>query len=100
MRNAAVDLVRRRGRTVPLESEDGIFDDTDDPRRSAEKKEFQERVSAALDKLPQEERETIVQHLFAGLTFREISEIQNTPLGTVTARFRRGTAKLREEMEE
>ena len=80
--------------------EDDIFESGDNPRESAEKKEFQRRVSQGLLTLSENERETVVQHLFADLTFREISELCETPIGTVTSWYRRGLEKLRSQLEE
>jgi RNA polymerase sigma factor (sigma-70 family) len=96
-----VDLVRAQSRTAPL-SEDSLFDFSDNAREAAErreeaaeKREFERRAAQALDTLPEDERETIVHHLYAGLTFREIAEMRDAPLGTVTSWYQRGIARLR-----
>ena len=106
VRNAAVDLVRAQGRTVPL-SEDSLFDFSDNAREAAErreeaaeKREFERRAAQALDTLPEDERETIVHHLYAGLTFREIAEMRDVPLGTVTSWYQRGISRLRARLKE
>jgi len=99
VRNAAIDLIRQNARMHTF-SDDYIFEPTDSPREVAEKKEFQQRVGKALLTLSEDERETIVQHLFTDLTFREIAEMRNLPIGTVTSWYHRGLANLREKMEE
>jgi len=50
--------------------------------------------------LSEDESETIVQHLYGNLTFREIAEIREAPLGTITSWYQRGLEKLRAELEE
>jgi RNA polymerase sigma-70 factor (ECF subfamily) len=94
VRNAAVDLVRRTARNVPL-LPDAFFDQSDGPRESAEKREFQLRVTEALRSLSENERETIVQHLYADLTFREIAGLRGLPLATVASWYRRGMDRLK-----
>ena len=98
VRNAALDLVRQETRTGPLE-EDSIFDPARGPRDVAQEREFQDRVHEALGALSANERETIVQHLWGDLAFREIAEVRERSLGTVTSWYRRGLAKLRERLE-
>lgn len=99
VRNAAVDQLRGRTRSL-AELDDSIFDPGPGPGELASQREFRERVAGALRRLKDDERETIVQHLWGELTFREIAEIRGAPLGTVTAWYRRGLARLRELIEE
>jgi len=99
VRNAAIDIVRKNQNTVPL-PEDYIFNSSDNPRREAEKREFQTRVAAALKALSEDERETIIQRLYADLTFEEIAGMRQKPLGTVASWYRRGIEKLKELLEE
>ena len=98
VRNAAVDLVRHDARADPLD-EDSIFDPAQGPRAAARERELQDRVQEALGTLSADERETIVQHLWGDLAFREIAEVRERSLGTVTSWYRRGLAKLRERLE-
>ena len=99
VRNAAVDQLRRSPPTEPL---DGafIFDPDGGPREAAAEREFLGRVAEAFEQLPDEERETMAQHLYTDLTFREIAEIQDTPEGTVTTWYYRGLKRLRDALEE
>jgi len=98
VRNAAFDQQRRH--PVADEVDEYVFDPGPGPRETAANSEFQRQVAAALRALSDDERETIVQHLYGDLTFREIAEIRETPLGTITAWYHRGLAKLRELLEE
>lgn len=102
VRNAAVDRLRAAGPVVAtLEGvADGLFDPAPGPAESAWQGEFRARAAAALAQLGEDSRETIVQHLYGELTFREIAELRGVPLGTVTAWYRRGLVRLRELLEE
>ncbi len=99
VRNAAVDQVRRNPQPVETDME-FIFDPEADPRADAEDKELHRRVGQALLTMQENERETIVLHLYADLTFREIAELTEAPPGTVASWYRRGIEKLRSMLEE
>ena len=55
-------------------------------------------LHAALNELPAAEREVIMLRHFSQMTFKEIAESTNVPLGTALARGHRGLARLREIM--
>jgi RNA polymerase sigma-70 factor (ECF subfamily) len=55
-----------------------------------------QRIYAALAQLPDEQREVIVLHVKAEMTFCQIANIQNASYVTVQARYRRGLDRLRE----
>lgn len=99
VRNAALDQVRGGGRPA-LEADESIFAPGSGPRDQAAGHELQRRVAEALAALSDDERETVVQRLYGDLTFREIAEIRQTPLGTVAAWYHRGLQKLRARLEE
>ena len=94
VRNAALDQVQRNT-ALGEPTTEFIFDPRPGPCETAADAEFQRRAAAALVSLSADERETIVQHLYAGLKFREIAEIRDVPLGTITAWYQRGLKKLR-----
>lgn len=89
VRNAAIDIVRSRKREEPLRQEFyvGTFEvpHVISPRM----------LERALGELRQAERETIVLHLYAGMTFQEIANLRRRSINTVSAWYRRGLAKLR-----
>ena len=58
------------------------------------------QVRAAMDKLPEKQREVIELSYFKGLTRREISRAIGKPLGTVNTRARLGLQKLRAALRE
>jgi len=99
VRNAAIDQLRKRKRTTSL-AEEYIFDTSAGPGEVAEKKQFARQVAEALLKVTENERETIVQHVYANLTFQEIADMQQRSIGTVTSWYRRGIAKMKKNMEQ
>jgi RNA polymerase sigma factor (sigma-70 family) len=99
VRNAAIDQLRRQSRTSSL-GEDYIFDSSAGPSELAEQRQFNRRAAEALLKLSEDERETIVQHLYADLTFQEIADLRERSIGTIASWYRRGIEKLRNLMEQ
>jgi RNA polymerase sigma-70 factor (ECF subfamily) len=57
------------------------------------------RVAAAMDGLPDEQREVIVLKEYEGRTFPEIAEILDLPVSTVKTRLYRGLTQLRRRLE-
>lgn len=99
-RNASLDVLRSAAvRTrapepsldVPADGalEDQVFERV---RSSA--------LSAAVAALPEDQRVAIEQAYFAGLSYREVAERLNEPLGTVKSRIRMGLRKLFESMQQ
>lgn len=99
VRNAAYDSLKNHKNITEI-SEEYIFDTSSDPRRAASEIEFRKKTAAALLRLPDDERETVVAHIYSDLTFREIAEMRGSPIGTVASWYQRGIARLREMMEE
>src|SRR5678809_347736 len=56
-------------------------------------------VAAAVDSLPQEQREVVVLKEYQGLTFLEIAEALDIPISTVKTRLYRGLSLLRQRLE-
>ena len=59
----------------------------------------EERVRAALTKLPEEQREVVRLAFFLGQSHSEISETTGLPLGTVKSRIRLAFGRLRQLIE-
>jgi len=100
VRNVAIDHLRSRGARARAEFRGGAqpHDELTGPRRPEEAlldKEGRQRLRAALESLPPEQRRMIEIAYFEGLTHAEIAERENTPLGTVKTRIRDGVLRLR-----
>jgi RNA polymerase sigma-70 factor (ECF subfamily) len=101
-RNRAVDEIRSRNRRFrhemasPEEQEREVpAAEKMDPALTAELSDQRRLILAALEGIPQEQREVIELAYFGGLTQQEISQRLSQPLGTVKTRIRLGMQKLR-----
>jgi len=101
VRNAALDQVRRRRADAP--TPDGLFDmegrEDGDPVLRASEAERDELLRAALDELPERQREVVVMRIYGGLTFEQMSQALDEPLSTVSSRYRRALDQLRKSVE-
>lgn len=106
--NVARDHARRRRRRGERVSLDANLDNQTPRERApatlpgpaahAEAADGANRLNAALEELSESDREVILLRHFAELSFREIAEIQGTPLGTALARGHRAMERLRDIM--
>ncbi|TAM58315.1 sigma-70 family RNA polymerase sigma factor [bacterium] len=99
-RNASLDVlrssaVRMREPEIPQtlaalgDLEETVFADLD-----------RDVVVRAVASLPESERVAIEQAYFGGLTYREVAERLDTPLGTIKTRIRAGLQRLRSALNE
>jgi RNA polymerase sigma-70 factor (ECF subfamily) len=58
-----------------------------------------ERVRAALDRLPAEQRRAIELAYFGGKTYRQVAEVLGIPEGTAKSRLRLGLRRIAEALE-
>ena len=95
--NVAIDLMRKRGARDKYHAQFGDeqvspFDVSPDPDEAA----FRTELSAALAKLPPEQRAVVHLKLWERLTFEQISETLDIPANTAASRYRYGIDKLRD----
>lgn len=57
-----------------------------------------ERIDAALQRLPVEQREVVVLRVHLGLSYEEVAKRTGAPLGTVHSRYRYAMTHLRESL--
>ncbi len=102
VRSRAIDRGRARSRQEKKvvihggsEEAAGVSMHREDPSRSVEVSEERRIVMAALDGLPQAQREAIALAYYDGLSQTQIAERLQLPLGTVKTRVRDGMRKLR-----
>ena len=94
LRNAAIDRRRRAGARPdpsPLEGDGLAFIDSD----AAVERDTAEQVRRALGSLPEHRREVIVLRTYAELSFQQIAETLEIPLGTAASHYQRGLQELR-----
>lgn len=103
-RRKALDRLRakKRSREEFMSSDRAVFADLPssdpDPATDVERSELRERVRAALNELPDEQREALELGYFSGMSQSEIAEATGEPLGTVKTRMRLAMQKLREPL--
>jgi RNA polymerase sigma factor (sigma-70 family) len=98
VRNAAVDQLRRH-QPKGFEITEDLFDPSADPEKAVAENEFKRSVAAAMKSLTADQRETVINHLYAGLSFREIALAREISINTVSSWYRRGIEKLRKLLE-
>jgi RNA polymerase sigma-70 factor (ECF subfamily) len=82
-------------RQIPLEETGIIADTAVDPARSLEHKEIQQHVQQALDRLDPQDARIILLRDLQDLSYEEISEILDAPVGTVKSRLHRARQALK-----
>jgi RNA polymerase sigma factor (sigma-70 family) len=97
MRNLWIDTVRARGRRDRHEAPaDAAKDVGDDPREAMHASMELQRAMSAMERLPDEQREVVALILIEGFGYREVSEMLDLPIGTVSSRLVRGRMALLE----
>lgn len=101
-RNVAIDAVRMR-RSEPLDPQAilslGLATNDPGPEEQGSAAIDAAHLRAALARLPQEQQRALVMAAFLGRTAREISELEDVPLGTIKTRIRTAMLKLRTMLE-
>lgn len=98
--NAALDLGRRRRRRPALPLDDGAAGDlandnpANDPALGLHRADQRAALDRALDRLSPPIRTTFVLFAEAGLSYKEIAESQDVPVGTVMSRIHFARQKL------
>jgi RNA polymerase sigma-70 factor, ECF subfamily len=95
-RNRAIDFLRRRKPTDPVE--DVILTSCSDVDAEAERNAMIEKVKKALKKLPEEQQQSMNLAYFEELSHAEISARTGLPLGTVKTRIRLALTSLRKAL--
>lgn len=114
-RNLCVDESRRQKfrRTLPLEGKRrgrsegsglSVLDRTEAPQvatdAASEARGIRERVAAAIETLPDDQREVFIMRQFGGLSFKQIGAAVGAPENTVKSRMRYALEKLRSELDD
>ena len=95
MRNLWIDTVRSRSRKEQHEAPAQDAEEVgDDPREAMEASIDLKRMMAAMQRLPEEQREVVALILIEGFSYRETAELLELPIGTVSSRLVRGRTAL------
>ncbi len=106
--NLGIDQLRRRRlQTVSLYRRDAdgeevemvVTDSEKDPFGHCENKELAQHIKQAIEELRPEYRELVLLRHFGGLSYQEIAEFKNMPLGTVKNKLFRAHSVLRRALE-
>jgi len=105
LHNLYMDALRRNARrpTVSLDGhadegtpwEERLSDNTPGLPEGAERRELQQDVTRALERLDLEFRMPVVLCDMEGLSYDEIAQVMSCPVGTVRSRIHRGRMQLR-----
>jgi RNA polymerase sigma-70 factor (ECF subfamily) len=100
-RNLRIDAYRRSNHPE-LDPEDPALVPDPPPAADTEvaRKQDARRIRAALDELPEEQREVVRMSFFDDKSHTEISEILDIPLGTVKSRIRLAFARIRTSLDD
>lgn len=90
-RNLAINHLKRRGRTVSLDSGEGTIHRGE---QAEELSEMEEAVVMALDRLPIEQREVLVLNAYCGYQYQEIAEMLEEEPAAVRTRAWRARTRL------
>ncbi len=101
--NAAINLRRRERRSVNLSENaqfhDQLISDADSgPDRRLEKSEEVRELQDALNQLSDEHRNILVLREIEGMSYEDISQILDMPIGTVRSRLHRARLQLRDSL--
>lgn len=92
-RNAALDELRKRGRTTALDHD--VPGDAADPAEHAEHAARRAQVRAAMERLSARDRELIALKFFAGLDNAELAEVLGVSESNAGTKLHRAMTKLR-----
>jgi RNA polymerase sigma factor (sigma-70 family) len=100
-RNRAIDWRRAQGvrRSSPIEDAHDIADDAPLASETMESDETAHQLRHCLEGLEERQRAAIRTAFFDGVTYAELAEQQDVPLGTMKSWVRRGLARLKECLE-
>ncbi len=98
--NAGMDMLRKEKRILPTDIEDlPLKDDRPGPESLASQTERTALVQKAILSLPDASRAVLVLKEYEGMSYREIADALDIPLGTVMSRLNYARKLLKEKLE-
>ncbi len=95
--NAAHDELRREHETIDVD-ELPLASDDEGPREAVEREQQTLRVRSAVRALPAASRSVLVLREYEGLSYHEIADVLDIPLGTVMSRLNYARGRLRQTL--
>jgi RNA polymerase sigma-70 factor (ECF subfamily) len=89
VRNTAMSVLRRRRSDAMPETVPDPVDETAGVEETLIAGERRRQVRTAIEKLPEDYRETLVLRELEGMSYKEISAVLDVPMGTVMSRLAR-----------
>jgi RNA polymerase sigma-70 factor (ECF subfamily) len=99
-RNAVIDHHRRSGYITTLPLKEGLVHHDQHVEGHAERRIFQEKLSAVMQYLTEEQRQVIQLKFFEQMKNREVAQIMGKTVGAVKSLQHRALAALRRYLEE
>lgn len=97
-RNRLVDLLRQRGEQPEAIDAPELADDGATPQQSAERRQQQALLHAAIAALPYEQKEALVLQQFSAMSIADIAVVTQAEPETVKSRLRYAMQKLRAQL--
>src|SRR6266545_3284236 len=98
--NAGMDMLRKEKRILPNDIEDlNLRDERPDPESLASQNERTVIVQRAVMSLPDASRAVLVLREYEGMSYHEIADALDIPLGTVMSRLNYARKLLKNELE-
>jgi RNA polymerase sigma-70 factor (ECF subfamily) len=105
LKNRIIDTFRNRKKTISINETadtaenftlmDFLHDTRYDAASALERDEMRRDLYSAIDTLNREERALIIMTEFEGMSYKDISEIQGIPIGTLLSKKSRALIKVR-----
>jgi RNA polymerase sigma-70 factor, ECF subfamily len=95
--NTTIDYLRRNAATVILDED--VPSATASPQALAMQAESREQIRRAVLSLPAQSRAALVLREYEDLSYKEIAQVLDIPIGTVMSRLNYARGRLRELLE-
>ena len=95
--NIAIDVLRRRTETAVIEDEIPAAD-TEGPEATVERQEQAEQVRQAVLHLPPASRAVLILREYEDMTYQEIADALDIPIGTVMSRLNYARGQVRQSL--
>ncbi len=96
--NAAIDALRKRRRELPLEDE--LSRTTKEPpEEAALRNETRRQVQQAIQALPEAARVTLILREYEQLSYKQIADVLQIPIGTVMSRLNYARQLLKKSLD-